>query len=329
VPVKLLLELSMECEPLARAEAVAACEALGHGAKVVRHEPGALVVDTDAEPTRLVQRLALCHFVSEWLGSCTADELESCAAGIEVDGPIRVRATKVGPIRPDLAGAARRVGAVMGRGRGVDLGAPTTDVRIVFSRCAHLGRVIGAIDRSSFERRKNRFLPFTYPASLHPKYARALVNLSLVRAGGLMLDPFCGTGAILAEAALVGVNPVGSDFSEEMLAGARKNLRHLGVEAELHRSDVGRLAEVVGRVDGIVTDPPYGRSTSTGGEGLPQLYRRAFSAFAGVLDKGARVAIIVPRKSLLESADQFILMESHSLYVHGSLTRNFCVLRRV
>lgn len=327
--MKLLLELSMECEPLARAEVQSACEALGHGARVLRHEPGVLVVDTQADAVRLAQRLGLCHFVDQWLGSCTPDELESCAADVDVEGPIRVRSTKVGLGKPDLAGASRMVGAIIGKGRGVDLRAPRSDIRVIFSRCAHLGQVVARIDRHSFEKRKNRYMPFSYPASLHPKYARALVNLSRVPAGRRMLDPFCGTGAILAEGAMVGVEPVGSDISEEMIEGAKRNLGHLGLEARLHVCDVGNIADIVGGVDGIATDPPYGRSTSTKGEGVPQLYARAFSAFGQVLHKGAHVGMVVPRKGLLDSADQFVVMESHPLYVHGSLTRYFSVLRRV
>ncbi|MEM0342967.1 MAG: methyltransferase domain-containing protein [Thermoplasmata archaeon] len=326
--MKLLLELSMECEPLARADALAACEALGHRARVLRHEPGVLIIETRADALRLAARVGLCHYVNEWLGSCPPDELGAHASGIDVEGPIRVRATKVGTISPDLAEATRVVGGVIGRGKGVDLRHPKTDIRIVFSRCVHIGRVIGTVDRSSFERRKNRYMPFTYPASLHPKYARALVNLSRAAPGGRMLDPFCGTGAVLAEAALVGAVPVGSDISEEMIEGARKNLHHLGLRSELLVSDVGRVPEVVGSVDSIATDPPYGRSASTKGESLPKLYARAFSAFAQVLEKGAYVGLVVPRKSLLDAADDFVVIETHPLYVHGSLTRHFCALKR-
>lgn len=50
--MKLLLELSMECESLARSEAVAAAEALGGKPKVVRQEPGVFVVETKAIRSR-------------------------------------------------------------------------------------------------------------------------------------------------------------------------------------------------------------------------------------------------------------------------------------
>jgi tRNA (guanine10-N2)-dimethyltransferase len=326
--VKLLLELSMECEPLAISEALAACEALGFGAKILAHEPGVLVVETRAEPDALASRLGLCHYVSEWLFSCRPKELESFSESIEVPGPIRIRSTKVGHARTDLASISKQIGAIVGRSRGVSMQEPKTDLRIVFSKKVHVGRVIAAVDRSSLEKRKNQYMPFFYPASLHPKYARALVNLARVRAGERLLDPFCGTGAIVAEAALVGIHAIGTDISPRMIEGAGRNLGHLGLGAEFLVCDIGDVLDVVGYVDGVATDPPYGKSTSTHGESIPGLYRRAFKSFSSVLGKGAAVAVVVPNLALLRELDDFRLIEHHALRVHRSLTRHFCVLRR-
>ena len=326
--MKLLLELSMECESLARSEAVAAAEALAGRPKVLSHEPGVLVIDTKADPVALAKRLGLCHFVSEWLSSCDDNELGARVREIEVEGPIRVRSTKVGEIRADLPGTTRLVGRILGKSRGVDLHHPKCDVRIVFSERVHIGRLIDAVDRSSFEKRKNRYMPFFYPASIHPKFARALVNLTRVKNGEKLLDPFCGTGAILAEAGIIGLEAVGTDLSERMIAGARKNLAYVRASGTLIVSDVGMIAKSVGRVEGIATDPPYGKSTSTNGESIPALYRRAFVAFSEVLDRGSFLAMAVPRVSLLDDAEKFDLAETHRLWVHRSLTRHFCVLKK-
>lgn len=326
--MKLLLELSMECESLARSEAIAAAEALGGRTKVLHHEPGVVILDTNADPTALARRLGLCHFVSELLSSCDSDGLERHARGIDVDGPIRVRSTKVGETKADLAGATRLVGGIVGKSKGVDLRNPKTDLRIVFSQRAHIGRLVGAVDRSSFEKRKNQHMPFFYPASLHPKFARALVNLTRVREDERLLDPFCGTGAVLVEADMIGLKAVGTDLSEKMILGARKNLDHVKAEATLAVADIGDIRRSVGRVEGIATDPPYGKSTSTQGESIPGLFGRAFKAFSEVLDHGSRLAIVVPRVSLLDKADEFELEETHRLWVHRSLTRHFCLFRR-
>ena len=221
--MKLLLELSMECESLARAEALAAASALGGRPKVLHEEPGVLMLETTAPPEKLACRVALCHYVNEWLGSSTPGKLGTIASDIDVDGPIRVRSTKVGESSVDLQSVSRKIGGIIGEARGVDLNNPVSDIRVVFSKKAHLGRVLGAIDRPAFEKRKNRHMPFVYPASLHPKFGRALVNLTQVPDGGRLLDPFCGTGAIVAEASMIGLETIGTDFSERMIEGADRD----------------------------------------------------------------------------------------------------------
>ena len=326
--MKLLLELSMECESLARAEAVSAAIALGGRPKVLAEEPGVLVMETAADPVRLAARLGLCHYVDEWIASCDDADVDACAECIDVPGPIRVRSTKVGEKTVDLAGVSRRAGAILGKRRGVDLHRPKSDIRIVFSDRVQIGRVVAAIERSSFEKRKNRYLPYVYPASLHPKYARALVNLTRAPSGSKLLDPFCGTGAIVAEASMLGMRALGSDFSESMIEGAKRNLEHVKAEAELHLCDVGEIGSVVGRVDGIATDPPYGRATTTDGEGIPDLYARSFDSFSEVLARNGRAAVVVPDLRLVDDVDGFRRMENHALWVHRSLTRHFCVFEK-
>jgi tRNA (guanine10-N2)-dimethyltransferase len=326
--VRLLLELSMECESLARAEALSAMRALGDLPEVIKESEGVLVVSSAVDPRALASRLALCHHVSEWLGSCDLPELRSFVGGVDVPGPIRVRATKVGERYVDLQDAARMVGGVVGESVGVDLHSPATDLRLVFSDVVHVGRLLASVDRASFERRKNRYMPFVYPASIHPKFARAAVNLTEVQAGQRLLDPFMGTGAILVEAAMVGCVAIGSDISERMMEGAARNLGHSQVKAELCRCDIGEVPAVIGEVDGIATDLPYGRSTSTGGEDLSDLYVRAFDAYDGVLRKGQRMVAVVPALDAVASEGRFEMVETHKLWVHRSLTRHFCVLRK-
>jgi tRNA (guanine10-N2)-dimethyltransferase len=328
--VRLLLELSMECESLARSEAVSAAKALGGHPRVVMSDPGVIVLDSVANPVELSDRIALCHHVSEWLGSVELSGLEAVAEQVRVPGPVRVRSTRIGEHHQDadLAAITRNVGGILGGRVGVDIHSPESDIRVVVSGSAHIGRVISSVDRPSYESRKNNNLPFKYPVSLHPKYARALVNLTEVPRGGTVLDPFCGTGALLAEASLAGLKAVGSDMSEKMVKGARLNLEHVGARAELHVCDVGSVESIAGDVDGIVTDPPYGRSTSTNGEPLPELYSRSFRVFSDLLGRGSRMAIALPELGMLDDAFGFKVVETHPLWVHRSLTRNFCVLEK-
>lgn len=60
---------------------------------------------------------------------------------------------------------------------------------------------------------------------LPPKLARMMVNMAAPNlAHGTIIDPFCGTGVVLQEAALLGLNAYGTDLSEKMVDYSRQNL---------------------------------------------------------------------------------------------------------
>ncbi|UCE81212.1 MAG: methyltransferase domain-containing protein [Methanobacteriota archaeon] len=327
--MKLLLELSMECEPLARSEALSVGRGIGDVAEVILEDDGVMVIDTDANPSKFVDRIALCHSVSEYLGSCNPEDVEGTASSLDVHGPIRVHSTRIGTshIDVDLDRMNHSIGEAMGRS--VDLRNPQSEVRIVYSEDVHIGRLLGSVDRASYEHRKTKNLPFDRPISIHPKFARCLVNLTETRPGERLLDPFCGTGSVVAEAALAGTVAIGADISERMIQGARANLAYLGAEAMLHKCDVGSLHAFIRHVDGIATDPPYGRSSSTNGEPVDRLFKRAFRAFGEIVDKRSRVAIAVHDSELTSLAEDFQQIVCHDFWVHRSLTRHFCVLERI
>ena len=115
--------------------------------------------------------------------------------------------------------------------------------------------------------------PFFSPISLHPKLARALVNLSSIKKGETLLDPFCGTGGIIIEAGLIGAKILGSDIEKKMIEGCKKTLEFYRIkEYELFCSDIGDIHKFVkNSVDAVVTDLPYGKSTTTKGEELSHL----------------------------------------------------------
>ncbi|HUV61871.1 MAG TPA: TRM11 family methyltransferase [Thermoplasmata archaeon] len=328
--MKLLLELSMECESLARSEALSIGRTIGSRSDAVLVDEGILVIDTDADPIAFVERMALCHSASEYMCSCNPEDVQEFSSAIDVPGPVRVHATRIGTAHEhvDLAELNSSVGAVLGDAVGVDIHNPCSEVRIVFSDKVHIGRLIGSVDRAAYERRKTKNLPFNHPISLHPKFARCIVNLVEVRPGKRILDPFCGTGAIVTEAALAGAEAIGSDVSEKMVDGARSNMTSVGVKGRLHICDVGSISDVVKHVDGIATDPPYGRSSSTNGEPVPDLIRRAFGSLSKIMDAGSRLVMVMHDPALADCAEDFELIESHELWVHRSLTRHFCVFVR-
>lgn len=63
---------------------------------------------------------------------------------------------------------------------------------------------------------------------LPPKLAQTIINLAGgAGTGSRLLDPFCGTGVILQEAALMGLQVYGTDLEERMIRYSRDNLNWL------------------------------------------------------------------------------------------------------
>ncbi|TWI36964.1 peptide chain release factor N(5)-glutamine methyltransferase [Paracoccus sulfuroxidans] len=96
------------------------------------------------------------------------------------------------------------------------------------------------------------------PDTLDPRPdTEALVEAALKHPFRRVLDLGTGTGAILISllAERPGATGLGTDLSEAALAVARRNAAAIGVEAQFLLSDW--LAEVQGRFDLIVSNPPY------------------------------------------------------------------------
>ena len=90
-----------------------------------------------------------------------------------------------------------------GKGR-ISFKNPDFIVRAIFLDKWYLCFLTYERDKKRFEERRAPMRPFFSPVSLHPKYARYLINTSGTAEGDTLLDPFCGTGGILIEASMLG-----------------------------------------------------------------------------------------------------------------------------
>lgn len=123
-----------------------------------------------------------------------------------------------------------------------------------------------------------------------------------------VLDPFCGTGTIPMEAAMVGARAIGSDSSQETIEQARENIDWISKEyqlrnkPELYTADAtsGKLSDLLSDIDVIVTEPFLGKPKANYRQlpniykGLYKLYTGAFRHWRSFLKDGARVAIVFP-----------------------------------
>lgn len=327
------IELSGEHETLPRAEATALVEL--EGARVV--DAGldrVLLAEGPLEAARFADRAALAWRVVEVAARTPVDvdAIVDGAAAVELDGSsFAVRCSRLdASLDPGLPPEIERQlgGALEGQAR-VDLDQPACTVRVLLDREAVVGLERARVDRSAFEARHVEARPYFSPISLHPRLARALVNLAGVAPGDRVWDPFVGTGGLALEVALVGAEAIASDLDTEMLEGTRETLAHFGVEAALHEGDVAEVAARMDPVDAIVTDPPYGRASSTNKEQLGDLYDRFLAAASRTLRPGGRLVCVLPEPERAALApDELALLEHHEWYVHATLTRHVFVFER-
>ena len=321
-------ELSGESKDMPLAEAVRCLEAETDSFEVVKTGPGYMVASFDESFLQgVADRIALTHSMGLYLGEYTPDDISGLESVVLPQGSFAVRAKRFEGMMKDVdsQGLIRRIGGILSKHNDVNLREPDVVVRMQMCDAVHLYLEQHVTDTDLLEKRKVGERPFFSPISLHPKYARALINLTGVKRGGTVLDPFCGTGGIVIEAAEMGMSAVASDFDEEMVIGCQENMDFYGLElADFETIDIGEIGERFPEMDAICTDPPYGRSTKTGGENIDHIYARAGESIPQSLKKGARAGVVLPH------AVEFPTMTLENIYlqkVHGSLSRHYHVFR--
>lgn len=98
---------------------------------------------------------------------------------------------------------------------------------------------ITALARRDQERPKRD----AFVGMLPPKLAQLMINLASPEAGARILDPFCGTGVILQEAALMNYPVYGTDLADKMIDYSQANLdwlaqsHHKEIDLTVHQGD--------------------------------------------------------------------------------------------
>lgn len=327
-PSTFFFELSGEHGSLCSAEALGCLRAESPGFAGVSSGPGYLIASFNPSALDPVaDRISLTHRIGRCLGSFDPSDLSGFGDIRIPEGTFSVRCRRFEGMMKgiDSQDVVRRLGAVLSRTNDVKLNEPDIEVRVLMSDKVHVFLAERTVDRETLENRKVSERPFFSPISLHPKFARALINLTAAKKGDILLDPFCGTGGVVLEAASMGIRAVASDFDPAMIAGTRENMEFFGLELmDSDVLDVSDIGDRFGPVDVIATDPPYGRSTKTGGEDVGRIYARSVRAFAEALRPGGTAGVVLPH----ELDPSPLRMEGlHVQRVHGSLSRYYHVLR--
>jgi tRNA (guanine10-N2)-dimethyltransferase len=342
-----LFLLSGEHESLPLAELRAVLEAEGRDYEVLERRDQLLLMKVDpGDAAVATQRSALVNWAQEVLLETEADERQILKAIEETDFSKHLRrgsrfGVRVTRLRPELQpiSAERlqeeigsRIRRQMKEKVEVDLNRPETlFLGVLHSDRFFFGIYLASRDRQGFAERRSPRRPFFVPSALHPKTARLMVNLARTRPGDTFLDPFCGTGGLLLEAAGVGCLPIGSDIDLQILSGCRRNLAHYGTTFLGTRADARFPPVRSEAVCAIATDPPYGRASSTKGAEVANLIRESLLPLADVLKRGGYLCFAVPLQSYREdiiATKDFSIAETHTMRIHRSLSRHILVLQR-
>ncbi len=203
----------------------------------------------------------------------------------------------------------------------VNVTSPKTVFQLIFSGNIVYATVRKWINKDRFELRKAHRRTEHHPTSLHPKLAKALVNMTGIKKGTI-IDPFCGSGGIILEASLLGLRPIGYDIDNIMLKRARLNLEDLNLKNfSLKLKD----ARDIEKCNYVVTDPPYGIS-SKGDKNIHGLYKDFIKELSKKLKK--RGVMVFPDnfhyREILEK-NSFEILSSFKWYIHKKMTRNIVV----
>ena len=322
-------ELSGELKDMCSAEAKKCIEAEAGTFEIKSEGPGYLIASFDERAVDpIADRISLTHKIGRHLCSFDPHDISPIDDIQLPEGSFAIRSRRFeGRMKEiDSQDLIRKVGAKLSEENPVRLKDPDLEVHMIMSDRVHLFLEVRDIDRNILETRKVGERPFFSPISLHPRYARAIINLTGAHRGDTILDPFCGTGGLAIEAAFMGMRPIISDFDDNMIVGTQENMEYYGLELEDFATiDISDVPDTFGQVDAIATDPPYGRSTHTGGEPIDSIYRRAMDAFAEVLRPGGAAGVVLPHTI----GSERLTLESHFVQrVHGSLSRHYHVFRK-
>ena len=260
---------------------------------------------TESHPDQL-KRLALTHEVAEEIDPETFKPEGSYAVRVE---NLTGKKVEKGKLESELG---EKLSTEKNK---VKLENPETVIKVyITDNKKYYGQVIEDINRGLFQKRSNEKRPFSSPISMDPILARVLGNLSEVSSGEQILDPFCGTGGILIEAGLCGIGVKGLDIQEEMVKGAKQNLKEYGIlNYDIKEGDISEVNEKYDEYNAVISDLPYGKASKQENEAVEK-FLKFIQNFEG------KTVFMYNESSLGNYEADF------EVYVHKNLTRHIYLI---
>ncbi|MBR9707658.1 MAG: hypothetical protein GOV15_04445 [Candidatus Diapherotrites archaeon] len=299
---------------------------------IIENTDRTAVFKTNANQNKLVQRLALTHWIADYHYTTPVTEL----AGINLNWMVQDKPDKTFKIDVErIDTTADRNEVIKTLAKNVEGQADLVNPNIEFIVLVHNDLAFISSDpihqnKTAFSQRNVKNRPYFDPVSINAKPARAMVNLSGAKEGDTVLDPFCGIGGINIEAALMNMKTIGIELEDRRAKGAIENLEKYSTNANYKVITGDCLTTKIGQVDCIVTDPPYGLSSSTFGTEAQDLYEKFLDAIPENYPFSTGLVMTAPfhfHKTLEEKG--YRVKKAFEIRVHKSLTRRIytCEMR--
>jgi len=211
----------------------------------------------------------------------------------------------------------------------VNLKNPTTRIELHIHKQNSFAGIVLAEQKEDFNVRKVHRRPAPHPSSMHPKLARAVVNLTGInRKNAVLIDPMCGSGGILLEAGIMGFLVQGYDIDKNMLERCRINLLHYGVKKRqfhLKQLDATKLKK---GLQYVACDLPYGKSTILKNK---QLY----TDFLRMLDSCLKGRAVLGFPDTIDvnglvrsSKTKLRIIKKFTIYLHKKLSKKIIIIEK-
>jgi len=277
-----------------------------------RSEPRLVVTKSAVPFEKIAARAAFVRVAGNISG--TFDDVDEIELQVPRPDTFACRTINLSSKKVDGTVLERKAGEILGKkwGSKVSLFSPSLMVYFILTDTS---RYVGYSDMPVEPKRPEKI--FKYPHELESKLARCMVNLSGLKEGQTLCDPFCGTGTILPEAESIGIRSVGIDFDKNMCDISEKNLAQNGYESRIINSTFDYIQKIQGDIDAVVTDVPYG--TASRSSTAP---KKIIQDFVSILPKKMRLVMVYKKGMDIDELDK---AKKYEVYRHKSLTRMIVV----